>query len=322
MSNPIKHHYVAQHVLRRFCDSDGILWTYDKQKKRIYPARPASQARGKHFYSFKGRNGLDSGTIELKFLREIDRDGSVAIERLLRREKLTAEQGCAFMRFAAAQMIRVESYFQRIEEMLTPILEESAKRMFKHHKEFKDRVTRRLRGKIGKEGLDQFVASLERGEVKVSANRGYIVTIFLRSLDSVTAEFCQMKWGFLRTRATNESFLISDNPLVLADVGEGQPQPLGLRNPNIEVTMPLSPTTVALAQWDEGVGYGTINIDYISIINQRIIDQAQRYVYAPFRSRKLLDQVVASQGRQARTRVKKIRNGDATIFLSIYSDRS
>jgi hypothetical protein len=203
MSNPIKHHYVAQHVLRRFCDSDGILWTYDKQKKRIYPARPASQARGKHFYSFNGRNGLDSGTIELKFLREIDRNRSVAIERLLRREKFTPEQDGAFMRFAAAQMIRVESYFQRIEEMLTPILEESAKLTFRHRKEFKDRVTRRLLGKIGEKALDQFVASLERGEVKVTEDRGYIVTIFFRTLHSVTAEFCQMKWGFLRTQATN-----------------------------------------------------------------------------------------------------------------------
>jgi hypothetical protein len=105
-------------------------------------------------------------------------------------------------------------------------------------------------------------------------------------------------------------------------VGEGQPQPLGLRNPNIEVTMPLSPTTVALARWDEGVGYGTIDTHYTSIINQRTIDQAQRYVYAPFRSQELLDQVVESQGRQARTRVKKIRDGDATIFFSIYSNRS
>lgn len=321
MSNPINHHYVAQHVLRRFCDLNSVLWTYDKQKKRIYPGQPTSQASGKHFYSFKGRNGLDSATIELKFLRKIDGDGSVAIERLLRREKLTAEWGYAFMRFAAAQMIRIESYFQRIEGMLTPILEESAKRMFKHHKEFRDRVTRRLRGMIGEKALDQFVASLERGKVQVTANHGYIVTIFLRDLDSLTAEFCQMKWRFLRTQATKEAFVISDNPLVLADVGEGQLQPLGLRNPNIEVTMPLSPTTIALARWDEGVGYSTINTDYISIINQRTIDQAERYVYSPFRSEELLDQVVVSQGRQARTRVKN-KSGDATIFFSIYSDRS
>src|SRR5437660_12817663 len=87
VSNPVKHHYVTQHVLRRFCDSSGVLWTYDKQKRRIYRAPPVSQARGKHFYSFKGRDGLDSTTIELKFLRKIDNDGCVAIERLLHREK-------------------------------------------------------------------------------------------------------------------------------------------------------------------------------------------------------------------------------------------
>ena len=57
MSNPVNHHYVAQHVLRRFCDANGVLWTYDKEKNKIYPGRPRDQASGKHFYSFKGRDG-------------------------------------------------------------------------------------------------------------------------------------------------------------------------------------------------------------------------------------------------------------------------
>jgi hypothetical protein len=66
--------------------------------------------------------------------------------------------------------------------------------------------------------------------------------------------------------------------------------------------------------------FNSAHTDYISTINQRTIDQAQRYVYAPFRSEELLDRVVASHGRQARTRVEKIKDGEATIFLSTYSD--
>ena len=37
-----------------------------------------------------------------------------------------------------------------------------------------------------------------------------------------------MKWGFLRSEVTDELFIVSDNPLVLTDVGEGPAQPLGL----------------------------------------------------------------------------------------------
>lgn len=321
MSNPINHHYVAQHVLRRFCDPDGFLWTYDKQKNQIYHGSPRSQASGKHFYTFTGRDGAKTTVIELKFLRKIDADGCVAIQRLLDRETLTTEQAIDFMCFAAAQMIRVESYFQRLDATLTPLLQESAKRMFKYDEDFKKDVTQSLRDEGASEkDIEGLFASLRRGEMKVTANRGYIIASFLQVLDRITSEFCQMKWSFLRTQATDEVFLLSDNPLVLTDIGKDSPKPLGIKNPNILVTMPLSPTTVAVARWDGAFGYGTVKTDYISTINQRTIEQAHRYVYASYRSDELLEKVVALRGKQARTRVVKIKQGEATIMMPIYSN--
>jgi hypothetical protein len=97
----------------------------------------------RHFYSFKAKEGTRTTVMELKFSRPIDANGYAAIERLLNRAELTAEDMINFARFAAAQMIRVESHFDRLDVLLTAMLEESVKRMFKHHKEFKDRVTTR-----------------------------------------------------------------------------------------------------------------------------------------------------------------------------------
>ena len=321
MSNPVKHHYVAQHVLRRFCDANGVLWTYDKEKNKIYPGRPRDQASGKHFYSFKGRDGTKTTVIELKFLGPIDKAGCIAIERLFRRETLTDEQWIDFMRFASAQMIRVESYFQRLDASLTPLLDESARRMFKYDPEFKKRLTKDLRDSgTSEKDIEGLLASLARGEFKLKANRGYIVSIFLKSLDQITKDFCRMEWDVVDTKDTDEVFLLSDNPLVLTDIGEGPPKPLGTRNPDIEVTMPLRPTTVAVGGWGKGVGYGTIDTDYISVINQRTIEQAHRYVYAPYRSDELLAKVVASQGRQVRTRVTRIKQGEATIIVPVFGN--
>jgi hypothetical protein len=320
LSDPVNQHYVAQHVLRRFCDPDGVLWTYDKLKNKIYPARPPSQASGKDFYSFKGKDGTKTAVIELEFLRKIDAAGFTAIERLLRRETLAAEQWIDFMRFAAAQMIRVEAYFQRLSDLLTPVLQESAERMFKYSEEFKKRVAQRLRRtSTPEEKIEKLLAILSRGEFKVTANRGWLNSIFLQVLDTNTKDFCRMKWDVLWTENTDEVFLLSDNPLVLADVSEGSPQPLGIRNPNIEITMPLTPRTIAAAQWDDGVGYGIIETAYIDRLNQRLIDHAHRYVYAPYRSEDLLARVVESQGRQPKTRLKKIKQGDGTIFMNVYS---
>jgi hypothetical protein len=205
--NPKNHHYVPQHVLRRFCDppQTGVLWTYDKEAKRIYPGSPVCQANEKHFYSFRTHKGLDNKTIEVDFLSKIDGVGSLAIERVLNREPLTQEQAIDFMRFAACQMIRVKTYFQRLDAWLSPILQESAERMAKHDEDFKTGLADDLR----KDGVAQadiagLLASLERGEFKVTANRGYLVSIFLRSLDSITEIFSQMDWRFLRQDSAND----------------------------------------------------------------------------------------------------------------------
>jgi hypothetical protein len=297
-----------------------MVWAYDKEKNQVYRGPPSSQASGKHFYSFKGADGKQTAVIELKFLRKIDADGCVAIQRLLNREELTTEQAINFMRFAAAQMIRVESHFQRLDAMLTPLLQESANRMFKYDEEFKKRVRRSARKKgIPEEEFEAFMASFSEGTTKVVTNRGFIVSTFLRNLDSITTEFCQMNWGFLQTDSTSEVFVLSDNPLVLNDVGDGPAQPLGIRNPNIEITMPLSPTMVAVARWDGRSGWGVIDKNYISVVNKRTIEQAQRFVYASYKSDELLRKVIASQGKQARVRVKQIRQREATVFMNILS---
>lgn len=321
--NPKNHHYVPQHVLRRFCDPPrtGVLWTYDKEAKRVYPGSPVRQASEKHFYSFEGVKGFDNKTIEVDFLGNIDGAGSLAIESVLRREQLTEERVIDFMRFAACQMIRVKTHFQRMDALLSPILQESAERLAKYDAEFKTGLADRLReGDYGQAEIADFMSSLERGEFKMTANRGYLVTMFLSTLDSITKSFCQMDWRFFTREDSAETFVTSDNPLVLEDVGEGEAKPLGIMNPTIEVSMPLSPTTVALARWGEsaGYGYGPLNSGYVADINQRTINRADRFVYASGNSEELLATVVAAQGKQARMHLEKRKQGDATIFATTY----
>jgi hypothetical protein len=318
--NPKNHHSVPRHALRRFCDPQGILWTYDKQAKKIYPGTPESQGCGKHFYSFQTKDGLDNKTIELKFMDKIDGPGSDAIETLLRHDKMTDEQAIAFMRFAAAQMIRVPSHFQRLEAMMSPIFQEMLERMAEYDEQFKSGVARDLREVTSdKVEIAEFLESAGRGEVRVKANRGYIVTIFLQTLDTITREFCQMGWGFLDTDNESNQFVISDNPLVLEDVGPRPARPLGIKNPNIEITMPLSARMVAIASWDGKCSFGSLPPGSVTAVNQRTIDEAARFVYAPYKSDELLERVVESQGRQAQTVVRRFEKDGKLLMMPIYA---
>ena len=63
---------------------------------------------------------------------------------------------------------------------------------------------------------------------------------------------------------------------------------------------------VAVARWEGPSGWGIIDKDYISVVNKRTIEQAERFVYASYKSDELLKKVAASQGQQTRVRVKKI----------------
>ena len=45
------HHFVPQFYLRRFTDSDGLLWVYDKDDDRVFSATPRSLATERGFYT-------------------------------------------------------------------------------------------------------------------------------------------------------------------------------------------------------------------------------------------------------------------------------
>jgi hypothetical protein len=320
LSNPIVHHSVAQHVLRRFCDSRGTLWTYDKLKGKIYPGDPPSQACEKHFYSIIDKSGTRNPVIETKFLKHIDSKGKRAVDELLSQKRLTTETALNFMCFAAAQMLRVETYFGRLEGWLSPMLQEIAKRMPNDPK-FRTYATEGLREAGASDtDIDRLFAGLRRGEFKITANREYCKTQLFETFNKVVSLFCQMDWRFLRIEDAVDRFLISDNPLVLEDIGQGESQPLGIANPNIEITMPLSPTVVATACWNGVTDYGVIARQSIDTVNQRTIDQANRFVYAPFRSEGLLAQVVESQGKQARTTIERIKLGKGSLLVASFAN--
>lgn len=52
MSNPVKHHYIPQSILRRFCDSDGQLHTFNKEAgKRGRKKHPAAVCYEEHLHT-------------------------------------------------------------------------------------------------------------------------------------------------------------------------------------------------------------------------------------------------------------------------------
>jgi Protein of unknown function (DUF4238) len=77
MSAPKLHHYVSQFYLRRFTDSTGKLWVWDRKRDRVFSTRPTSVAAESNFYSlpYLSELGHDPLTMEKQFA---DLEGEVA----------------------------------------------------------------------------------------------------------------------------------------------------------------------------------------------------------------------------------------------------
>jgi Protein of unknown function (DUF4238) len=83
-SEPKLHHYVPQFHLRRFANSDGQIWAWNKHTDAIFPTSPAGIAAEKHFYRMTdlAEQGHDPLTME-KQLSQIEGDTSLITDQWL-----------------------------------------------------------------------------------------------------------------------------------------------------------------------------------------------------------------------------------------------
>jgi hypothetical protein len=84
MNEPRRHHYVPQFHQRRFADSSGKLWVWDKMTDRVFPSTPGSIALESDFYKLHEfeKLGHDPFTME-KQLSEIEGEMSLITDQWL-----------------------------------------------------------------------------------------------------------------------------------------------------------------------------------------------------------------------------------------------
>lgn len=69
MSKPKHHHFVPRFYLRKFTDSNGLLWIFDKLKNTIFSTTPEHIAGQNQFYKLEelSQNGIDPLEMEYQF---------------------------------------------------------------------------------------------------------------------------------------------------------------------------------------------------------------------------------------------------------------
>ena len=83
----------------------------------------------------------------------------------------------------------------------------------------------------------------------------------------------RMHLTILVAAAGSESLVTSDRPMTWWDPTDPPPsrRPLGLARPDVEVTVPVSPTLCALISHTPGPGYADIGPDAVDVLNMRTL---------------------------------------------------
>jgi hypothetical protein len=162
---------------------------------------------------------------------------------------------------------------------------------------------------------------LDEGRLKARPTRGFTMRSVLRSILVAANALAEMRWTFLQLDPADSDLVLGDHPVTLADVGSvpSDWQPLGVRNPNIEIAMPLNPRTVALAHWDGPISYGELAPDTSDMLNVRSLQHARRFAFASFKSSEMLECAVALRNRGPKMRTQRIATKDGLAIISYLS---
>jgi hypothetical protein len=313
---PRLQHYVPQLLLRRFAGKDGKVWGYDAQTKKMFYAAPKGLAAEGYFYGSDERHATPASlAIENWLSKVIEAPGAGAITALLKREHLSVEKVHAFFRFVAAQMQRTPVSLKRTTDNSAPVFQETAERILKYHKEARANIIAEIKATGATEAeIADVTRIMDEGAIEVTPTREFAVASALDLWSIIAPELSRMKWTFGEIDKSDEDLVIGDHPVTLVDVGGNAPAPLGIKNPNIEIAMPLSPRVVALGHWDGPICYATLVPGTAKDLNDRTLSQAHRFSYASFQSKELLERAVRLHGTGPKIRTHRIRVGDQLIL--------
>jgi len=316
------HHYVCDFLLKNFADESGTLWIYDSKLGTCRDGNTRSAGFERDLYLLTlVRKGPDYATLEAALERQIDSPGALAIQKLLNHEQCDHSEWMNFLGFVAAQMVRTPAYFDRLRAMESPVLQEMLERMAKFDPEFREGLRKdMMKQGAARDEVERQLQAAANGRYKVRPTHAWIVANAMQMVSTIHSELREMHWTFLTVPDGEPELLIGDCPVMLAEPGpeEEHPRPLGLRNPNIEVVLPLSRRMVAVGRRDGPDSFGELVKGSADVINARTLSYTRRFVFAPYQSEALLVDVGRLRGTGPKLRMRRIQTAKGLMMISEY----
>lgn len=273
MSEPKRHHYLPQFYLEGFCDKNGKLSVYDREKKEYREQQsPTNTAVQSHYYRFIGKDGSTNTDIE-KFFSRIETETKPIIKKINEGQKITESEKEGLSIFISFQKTRVpvfkETHDETMKIFYKTLLAYAPKPIL-------SKAIASVEGKTGQKvnlTCDEITKEIqhfdERYEIKLPSGNHF--DVMLKSAIGIGEHLLQMNWEFIYA-PLKKSFITSDNPFsLIPPMNHNTFRGVGIITPGAVKLIPLS-AKVCLIIFDKGnrMNYLSATPEKVRSINKYI----------------------------------------------------
>lgn len=281
-----RQHYIPRFYLEHFADTNGMIWTYDKERDEVRPATAENTAVESNFYSVKDDEDKFLDQLD-EWLQGVERKAAPLHLRLLQGDVLEGQDKADYAVFLSSLYARTPTNINAAAEFKGKMVQHMTDVVFRDRDTFNrqmdryDADTGSTTTAAERDAVFDFARDKSRYVVEVDRKAGLHA---LGITDRLTPLFMQMHWSVIQCE--EQHLITSDNPVVRltprADYhpvyGDG-----GFLNKRTYVTVPLSPLMLLELHWIQLAPPGRIlkaDRERARLYNRQRAHFSNRYLYA------------------------------------------
>ena len=260
-----KHHYIPEHILKNFRNSQNQLFYFNKNKplNPIEHRNPGKIFCENHLYSYETRDGSKNAEVEFNYFKKVDTDVAPIVQQIIDRVRqgkapnLTTQNKSCWDEFFIKQQIRSPEHIKSHEFQKTTDSQ---------YEESKNKIYNRL--------SDEIKLLFDNEEFKRRQQLEARVKSLKSELPNVRKVLSERGLYFARIVTPKKSFVIGSAPLVRMGNGGSNK----LNDPKTEFWYPIAhDIAVSMGSYDEREVVGILtdkNTIIIRKVNSQITKQS------------------------------------------------
>ncbi len=272
-------HTVTRAYLEAFRDpalARPSVWVVDLRQNKIRRAAPRNVATEIDYYSRTLPDGTLGDGVE-KVLARVETEAAPIIKKLRAGDfSLTGDDRGILAIFVAFMLVRVQAFRVCVEafgaEAATALLRTAAGQP----DYFEEHFIRRHGLAMTQERAAEYRQAVSQATVTV--DHEFSLRYILQSALVLESILSRMGWTFLVSKGA--PFITGDTPATKTSTKIDLRRPVGLRDSDIEVTFPISPSVCLLARWANDLKVREVGDAEVAHVNRDRVRYAHEQVFA------------------------------------------